>query len=69
MNSACLDSYPYSSTLINATFLSLFLDVLTRNFRISRGLRFLLDVNLKGYEVADLISTKVEVNSQMISKF
>ena len=67
INSEDLASVPYSSTLINATFLSCFLYVVTRNFRMSRYGRLLLYGNPKGYEVADHISTKVEVNPQMLS--
>ena len=62
-----LASAPSSSTLMNATFLSLFLNVVTRNLRMSRGGRSLLDRNPKGYEVAEYIATKVEVNPRMIS--
>ena len=60
-------SAPSSSTLMNATFLSCFLNVVTRNFRISRGGSLLLGGNPNGYEVADHIDTKVEVNPRMIS--
>ena len=62
-----LASAPSSSILMNATFLSWFINVVTRNLRISRGGRLLLDGNPKGYEVADHIATKVEVNPQMLS--
>ena len=34
---------------------------------MSRGRRLLLDGNTKGYEVAEYISTKVEVNPRMLS--
>ena len=52
---------------MNATFLSWFLNVVTRNFRMSRGGRLLLDGNPKGCEVAEHIATKVEVNPWMLS--
>ena len=42
-------------------FLSWFLNVVTRHFRISRGECLLLDRNPKGYEVAEHIAIKVEV--------
>ena len=67
INSEYLDSAPYSSTLINATLLSWLLNVVTRTFRMSRGGSLLLDGNPKGYEVAENIATKVEVNPRMIS--
>ena len=38
------------------------------NFKISRDVHLILDVNPKGYEVAEHISTKFEVNPGMISK-
>ena len=62
-----LASALYSSTMMNATFLSWFLNVVTRNFRMSRVGCLLLDRNPKGYEVAYHTATKVEVNPQMIS--
>ena len=62
-----LASAPSSFTLMNATFLSLFINVVTRNFRMSRGGRLLMDENKKGYEVAEHIATKVEGNPRMIS--
>ena len=66
-NSVDMASAPSSSTLMNATFLSLFLNVVTRNFRISRGGRLLLDGNQKGYEVAEHIVKNVDVNTQIPS--
>ena len=57
-----LDSASYSSILMNANFLSWFLNEVERHFRMSRGGRLLLDWNPKKYEVADHIATKVEVN-------
>ena len=63
INSEDLDIAPSSSTLMNATFLFQFLNVVTRNFRMSRGGRLTLDRNPKGYEVADHIATKLELNS------
>ena len=61
-----LASAPYSSTLMNATFLYCFLNVVTINLRMSRGGHLLLDGNPKGYEVAEHIATKVEVNPRML---
>ena len=58
---------PYSSTRMNATFLSWFLNMVTRNFRMSRGGRLLLDVNQKWYEVTEHIAEKLEVNPRMLS--
>ena len=58
INSEDLDSAPSSSTQNNATFLSWLLNVVTRNFRMSRDGRFLLDGNLKGYEALEHISKK-----------
>ena len=52
---------------MNITFLSWFLDVVTRSFSMSRGGRLHKERNLKGYEVGEHISTKVEVNPQMLS--
>ena len=52
---------------MNATFLSWFLNVVTSNFRMSRGRIFLLDGNPKGCEVAEHIATKFEVNPWMLS--
>ena len=63
-----LASAPYSSTQTNANFLSLFLNVVTRNVRISRGGCLLMDGNPNGYEVAEHKTTKVEVNTRMLSK-
>ena len=62
-----LASAPSSSTLTNATLLSWFINVVTRNFRMSRGGRLLLDGNPKGYEVAEHKATKVEVNPRILS--
>ena len=67
INSECLYSAQSLYTLKNATFLSWFLNVVTRNFRMSRGGHLLLDRNPKGYEVAEHIATKVEVNPRMLS--
>ena len=67
INSDDLASAPYSSTLMNATFLSWFLNVVTRNLRMSRGGRLLMDGNPRGCEVEEHIATKVEVNPQMLS--
>ena len=67
INSEDLASAPSSSTWKNETLLSWFLNVATQNFRMSRGGCFLLDGYTKGYEVAEHIATKVEVNPRMIS--
>ena len=55
------------STRKNAAFLSWFLNVVTINLRLSSGVHLILGRNTKGYEVAEHIDTKVEVNPQMIS--
>ena len=60
INSEDLDGAPYSSTLMNATFLTWFLNAVKRNFRVSRGGSLLLDGNPKRYEVAEHIATKSE---------
>ena len=67
INSDDLDSALSSYTLMNSNFLSQFLNVATRNFRMSRGGRLLLDWNLKGYRVAENIDKNVKVNSRMLS--
>ena len=67
INSKDLASAPSSSNMMNALFLSWFLNVVIRNFRMSRGGRLLLDENPKWYEVAEHIITKVEVNTQILS--
>ena len=59
LNSEDLSSAPYSSTWVNANFLSLFLNTVTINLRTSRGGRLILDGNPKGYEVVEHIATKV----------
>ena len=60
-------SSTYSSTQTNETFLSWFLNVLTRIFGMSRGAYFLMYGNPKRCEVAEHISTKFEVNTWMLS--
>ena len=67
MNSKNIAGAPSSATGMNENFSFCFLDVMTRTLRMSRGGRLILDVNPKGYEVAEHIATKVEVNSQMLS--
>ena len=67
INSKDIASAPSSSTPMNAAFLYLFLNVVTRNFRMSRGGRLLMHVNTNRYEVAEHIATKVEVNQRMLS--
>ena len=51
---------------MNATFLSCFLSVKTRNLRMSRGVSLILDVNPMGYEVSEHIATKFKVNPRII---
>ena len=51
---------------MNATFLSWFINVVTRNLRMSIGGSLLMDGNPKGYEVAEHVPTKVEVNPRML---
>ena len=53
---------------MNATFLSWFLNIVTRNLRISRGVSLILDVKPKGYEVSEYIATKVKVKPWMLSE-
>ena len=67
INSEYLANVPSSSTRMNATLLSVLRNVVTSNLRISRGRRLIMDGNPKGYEVAEHISKKVEVNPQMLS--
>ena len=52
---------------MNATFLSLLLNVVKINLRISRGVRLVLDLNPKGYEVEEHIAAKVKSNPRMLS--
>ena len=52
---------------MNATFLSWFINVVTRKLNMSRGVILILDINPKGYEVSEHISTKFKVNPWMIS--
>ena len=59
MNLEDIISAPSSSTSMDATFLSWFLNVGTINFSMSRGGRLLIYENTNGYEVADYIATKV----------
>ena len=66
MNSSYLSSAQYSSTRINLTFLSWFLNLVKRNLRVSRGGRLLLGGNPEGYELAEHIATKFEVNPLML---
>ena len=66
MNSEDLASAPYSSTRMNANFLSLFLNVVTKICRMSRVGCLLLDGNSKGYEVAEYIAIKVKLNPRML---
>ena len=67
MNSEDLASAPSSSTRTNTNLLSLFLNLVITNLRMSRGGLLLLYVNKKGYELAEKISTKVELNPRMLS--
>ena len=52
---------------MNAYFLSWFFNVVTIHIRMLRGRRLLLDGNRKGYEVAEHIVKKVEINPHMLS--
>ena len=67
VNSEDLAIGPSSWTRMNATFLSWFLNIVTRFFRISRGGRLLLYGNPKGYEVAENIATKFKINLRILS--
>ena len=67
MNSEDLASAPTSSNLMNATFLYWSLNAVTRNFYMSIGGLLILYRNPNGYEVAEHIATKVEVNPRMLS--
>ena len=40
---------------------------MTINIIVSKVRRFLLGINIKGYEVSELIATKVELNPRMLS--
>ena len=51
---------------MNATVLYWFINVLTRNLRMSRGVILILDVNPKGYVVLEHIPKKVRVNPWML---
>ena len=53
--------------MMYATFLSWFLNIVTRKVSMSIGGRLLLYGNPKEYEVAEHISTKFEVNPGMLS--
>ena len=46
---------------MNATLLYWFINVVTRNLRMSRGVILILDVNPKGYEISEHIATKYKV--------
>ena len=67
MNPEDLDSDQSSSNIMNAYFLSWFFNVVTIHIRMLRGQRLLLDGNPKGYEVAEHIVKKVEINPHMVS--
>ena len=67
MNSEYLASDPSSSTNMNATLLSWFLNVVKINFIMSRGGRLLLGGSPKGYEVEDHIYIKIDVNPRILS--
>ena len=66
MNLEDLASSPSSSTRMNETVLLLFLNLVTRNIRVSRGGRLLLGGNPKVYKVAEHIATKFAVNPRML---
>ena len=62
MNSEDIYRATSLSTLMNATFLSWFINVVTIHFRVSRGGSLLQGGNPKGYELSEHIATKFEVN-------
>ena len=66
INSEGLSSATSSSTLMNANFLSWFINVVTINSRVSRCGRLLLDGNPKGWKVAYHIAKTFEVNPWML---
>ena len=53
--------------MMNVTFFYWFLNVVTRNFRMSWGGRLILDGNPKGCEVSEHIATKFKVNPRILS--
>ena len=67
VNSEDIASAPSSSTQINENFLYWFLNVVTIHLGMSVGGILIMYGNPKGYEVAEHISTKFEVNLQMLS--
>ena len=67
VNSEDIYSFPYSLTIMNATFLSWSLNVVTRNFGMSIGGRLIMDGNPKGCELEEHIATKFKVNPRIIS--
>ena len=69
INSEDISSASYSFCQINATFLSLYINVVTGNFRMSRGRHLIVNGNQKGYKVAEHIYMKVKVNPRMLSTF
>ena len=54
---------------MNVNLLSLLINVVIGHFSMSRGECLLLDGNPKGYELAEHIATKVEINTRMLSTF
>ena len=67
INSEDISSAPCLSTRMNAILLSWFLNVVRRNLGMSWVGSLILGVNTIGYEVAEHIAKKIEVNPQMIS--
>ena len=67
MNSEDLASDKSSSTLMKVTFLSSFLNVVTRSLRMSRCGLLLMKRNPNVYELEEHVATKVEVNPRIIS--
>ena len=67
INSEYISSAPSSSTQINATFLSWFLNVFKGSLIMLIFRRFPMDVKLKGYEASDHISTNVKVYPLILS--
>ena len=52
---------------MNETFLYLFINIVTINLRMLRGVILIMCVNPNNYEVSDNIATKVKVNPWMLS--
>ena len=66
MNYEDLSSALSLYTLMKATFLFWFINVVTRNMSVSIDSILILDRNPKVYEVDENIYTKLELNPQML---